>query len=72
MEKYITSDNVGAFSEALRNRGMEVFVEDDTMRVVLKDGSYRKVTIIDLPKPSELFDYLLQEQKKTLYSLMID
>ncbi len=72
MEKYITSDNVGTFSEALRNRGMEVFVEDDTMRVVLKDGSYRKVTIIDLPKPSELFDYLLQEQKKTLYSLMID
>lgn len=72
MEKYITSDNVGAFSEALRNRGMEVFVEDDTMRVLLSDGSYRKVAIIDLPKPSELFDYLLREQKKTLYSLMID
>ena len=69
---YITTSEVGRFSEALQNRGMEVFVEDDTMRVVLKDGSYRKVTIIDLPKPSELFNYLLQEQKKTLDSLMID
>lgn len=72
MEKYITSDNVETFSEALRNRGMEVFVEDDTMRVLLSDGSYRKVTIIDLPKPSELFGYMMEEQKKTLFSLMID
>jgi hypothetical protein len=68
MEMYITPDNVGAFSEALRSLGMEVFVEGYTLQVLLSDGSYRKVTIIDLPKPSELLGYMVEEQRKTLFT----
>lgn len=72
MEMYITSGEVGRFAQALRSRGMETFEEDGMLKILLNDGSYRKVTIIDLPKPSELLDYMMGEQKKTLFTLMID
>ena len=72
MEMIITSNEARQFVSALRERGLEVFEEDGMLKILLNDGSYRKVAVIDLPKPSELLDYMMGEQKKTLFTLMID
>ena len=71
MEMIITSNEARQFALALQERGLEVFEEDSRLDILLSDGSYRKVAIIDVPKPSELLDYIMEEQKKTLFSLMI-
>lgn len=72
MEMIITSNEARQFVLALQERGLEVFEEDSRLVILLNDGSYRKVAIIDVPKPSELLDYIMEEQKKTLFTLMID
>ncbi len=64
MEMIITSNEVRQFALALQERGLEVFEEDSRLDILLSDGSYRKVAIIDVPKPSELLDYIMEEQKK--------
>lgn len=66
---YVTTGGVGRLWEALTDRGLEVFIEDDTMKVLLADGSYRKVQIIDLPNPNELFCYMMSQQATAMANL---
>lgn len=72
METYITPGEVRQFVQTLQDRGLQVFEEDGKLEILLNDGSYRKVTIIDVPKPSELLDYIMEEQRNALFNLMID
>ena len=66
---YVTTKEVGRLSLALADQGMEVFIEGDAMKVLLADGSYRKVQIIDLPNPNELFCYMMSQQATAMANL---
>jgi hypothetical protein len=64
MELYVTSDRVRQLVKTLSDQGIEVFMEDYKLQVLLSDGSYRKVTILDLPTTNELAFFLIQENEK--------
>lgn len=70
MEKYITSDKVWQFVRTLREEGMPyVDVEDDDKVVILMaDGTYEKVGIVECHSCEDLVaeiltrDYKLQKE----------
>lgn len=65
MKKYITSDKVGEFCQAMSNAGIYVTVDKDNMSIRHCDGSY---TFIDIYQKSG-FDQLISDILSTEASL---
>lgn len=66
MEAYIAADKVRQFVLSLRERGMDVYEEDDKVLVLLSDGSYRRFGIIDMPTTEELVAFVMKEEEKVV------
>lgn len=65
MKKYITSDKVGEFCQAMSNAGIYVTVDKDNMSIRLCDGSYMFIDIYQ----KNSFDNLISDILSTEASL---
>ena len=65
MKKYITSDKVGEFCQAMSNAGIYVAVDKENLSIRHCDGSY---TFIDIYKKNS-FENLISEVLSTEASL---
>lgn len=72
MKKYITSDKVGEFCQAMSNLGIPVGVEGDTISVRHSDGSYTFLEVFKKDSFENLLNSIIATESKIQEQIAFD